>query len=53
MVVQLLTAKFGKLPESVESHIRLITREDELDRLSLRVLTANTLDEMSLNGTGQ
>jgi hypothetical protein len=34
----------------VVEKIKVITNEQELDRLSLRVLTANSLDEMGLNG---
>ncbi|MFQ6043245.1 MAG: DUF4351 domain-containing protein [Candidatus Poribacteria bacterium] len=45
-----LNAKFGALPEPVVQEIRAITSEQELDRLSLRVLTANSIDEMGLNG---
>jgi hypothetical protein len=34
----------------MEKQIRTINSEEELDQLSLRVLTANRLDEMGLNG---
>ena len=50
ILLQLLGAKFGQLPESVGEEIRAITNEQELDQLSLRILTANSLDEMGLNG---
>ena len=49
-LLQLLSAKFGQLPEFLNSRIRAITSEQELDRLSLRILTANSLDEMGLDG---
>ena len=46
MLLQLLNAKFGVLSEPVVQEIRAITSEQELNRLSLRVLTANSIDEM-------
>ncbi len=49
-LIQLLGAKFGILPASVEEKIRAITSEQELYQFSLRILTANSLDEMGLNG---
>ena len=45
-----LETKFGKLPVSVEERVRAMTSEQDLDRLSVRVLTANNLEEMDLNG---
>jgi len=50
ILLQQLSAKFGSLPESVDQQIRAITSEQELDELCLRILTANNLDEMGLNG---
>ena len=50
ILLQQLNAKFGQLPESVGEEIRAMTNEQELDQLSLRILTANSLDEMGLNG---
>ena len=50
LLLQLLNAKFGQLPESVVQKVRAITGEQELDKISLRVLTANSLAEMGLNG---
>ena len=50
ILLQQLSAKFGLLPESVVQEIRAITSEQELEQLGLRVLTANNLDEMGLNG---
>jgi len=49
-LLQLLNAKFGQLPALVDQKIRAITSEQELDRLGMRVLTANSLDEMGLDG---
>ena len=45
-----LSTKFGTLPEAVIQEIRAIISEQELDRLSLSILTANSLAEMGLNG---
>jgi len=50
ILLKQLNAKFGFLPESVVQEIRAITSEQELEQLGLRVLTANSLDEMGLNG---
>ena len=50
LILQLLSAKFGILPEFVRQKIGTITSEQKLNQLSLRVLTANNLDEMGLNG---
>ena len=50
LLLKLLNAKFGQLPESVDQKIRTIISEQKLDQLSLRVLTANSLNEMGLNG---
>jgi len=50
ILLQLLNAKFGTLPEPLVQEIRAITSEQELNRLSLRVLTANSIDEMGLDG---
>ena len=49
LLLQLLGTKFGNLPASVEKQIQAITSEEKLDQLSLRILTANSLDEMGLN----
>ena len=49
LLLQLLNAKFGELPASVGEKIRAITSEQKLNQLSLRILTANSLDEMGLN----
>ena len=53
VLIRQLRAKFGRLPRSAERQIRAITAEDELDQLCIRVLTANSLDEMGLNGVGR
>lgn len=48
LLLQQLQAKFGELPAYVEEQIQA-TRGEELDRLSLRILTADSLDEMGLD----
>ena len=50
LLLRQLAAKFGRLPEAVEYQIQRIADENELDRLSIRVLTANSLEEMELGG---
>ena len=50
ILIQLLDEKFGKIPESMKNQIREITDENLLDQLSLRILKANSLDEMGLDG---
>ena len=50
ILLQQLSAKFGGLSESVTQEIRAISSEQKLDELSLRILTADSLDEMGLNG---
>jgi hypothetical protein len=47
-VLRLLREKFGELPEQVETRVRSITDEAELDTLLGRVLSANSLAEMGL-----
>jgi hypothetical protein len=49
-LIQLLVAKFGELPQSVTDQIQGMTAEDELDQLGVRLLTAESLEEMGLNG---
>ena len=49
-LLQLLNAKFGTLPVLIDQRIREITSEQELEQLGMRVLTANSLDEMGLDG---
>ncbi len=53
ILIRQLKAKLGRLPRAAEREIRAMTNEDELDRLSLLVLTANSIDEMGLNGVGR
>ncbi len=49
-LIQLLVAKFGELPQSVTDQIQGMTAEAELDQLGVRLLTAESLEEMGLNG---
>ena len=50
LLIQLLATKFGALPESVTEQINGMTADEELDQLGIRLLTANSLEEMGLNG---
>jgi hypothetical protein len=49
-LIRLLVAKFGELPQSVTEQIHGMTTEEELDQLGIRLLTADSLEEMGLNG---
>ena len=49
-LIQLLVAKFGELPQSVTDQIQGMTADDELDQLGIHLLTAESLEEMGLNG---
>ena len=50
LLIQQLMAKFGDLPQSVTEQIHGMTTEEELDQLGIRILTAESLEEMGLNG---
>ena len=50
LLIQLLATKFGALPESVTEQIQGMTADEELDQLGIRLLTADSLEEMGLNG---
>ena len=50
LLIQLLATKFGELPQSVTEQINGMTADEELDQLGVRLLTANSLEEMGLNG---
>ena len=50
LLVELLVAKFGELPQSVTEQIHRMTREEEVDQLGIRLLTAASLEEMGLDG---
>ena len=47
-LLRLLRVKFGALPPSVEAQVQAIADEAQLDTLSERVLTANSLQDMGL-----
>jgi len=49
-LLQLLTTKFGPLPEHVKSRLDAMESLDELDDYLKRVLTATSLEEMELKG---
>ena len=50
ILIQQLMAKFGDLPQSVTEQIHGMTAEEELDQLGIHLLTAESLEEMGLNG---
>ncbi len=45
-----LTKKFGSLPQKTESRIEVLDSLEELDTYLDRVLTAETLEDMGLDG---
>ena len=49
-LIRLLATKFGELPQSVTEQIQGMTTDEELDQIGIRLLTANSLEEMGLNG---
>ena len=50
LLIQQLATKFGELPQSVTDQIQEMTTNEELDQLGIRLLTAESLEEMGLNG---
>ena len=50
ILIRLLAAKFGGIPQSVMDQIQGMTTNEELDQLGIRLLTAESLEEMGLNG---
>ena len=50
LLIRLLAAKFGELPQSVTDQIQGMTTNEELDQLGIHLLTAESLEEMGLNG---
>ena len=50
ILIRQLAAKFGEIPQSVMDQIQGVTADEELDQLGIRLLTAESLEEMGLNG---
>jgi len=50
ILIRLLAAKFGELPQSVTEQIHQMTADEELDQLGIHLLTAESLEDMGLNG---
>jgi hypothetical protein len=48
MLLHQMRLKFGELPEPILTKVEAIATETELDALSERILTANSLEEMGL-----
>jgi hypothetical protein len=47
-----LRTKFGELPQTVTDQVNALPSTEELEVLFDRILTARTLDEMGLSGSG-
>ena len=50
LLIRQLMAKFGELPQSVTDQIQGMTTDEELDQLGICLLTAESLEEIGLNG---
>ena len=50
LLIKQLMAKFGELPQPVTDQIQGMTTNEELDQLGIHLLTAESLEEMGLNG---
>jgi hypothetical protein len=50
LLIRLLATKFGEIPQSITDQIQGMTADEELDQLGVRLLTADSLEEMGLNG---
>jgi hypothetical protein len=49
VLLELMTARFGRLPREVRSQIEQITSAEELRKLARRVLRAKSLQEMGFH----
>ena len=48
MLLQQLTLRFGRLPKTVRSRVEQISSTQELEKLTRKVLTARSLEEMGI-----
>jgi flagellar biosynthesis/type III secretory pathway protein FliH len=48
MLLQQMTLRFGRLPKPVRSRVEQITSTQELEKLTRKVLSATSLEEMGL-----
>jgi predicted transposase/invertase (TIGR01784 family) len=48
MLLQQLTLRFGRLPKTVRSRVEQISSTQELEKLTRKVLTASSLEEMGI-----
>ena len=48
VLLEQMTARFGRLPREIRSQVEQITSAEELRRLARRVLRAKSLQEMGL-----
>jgi hypothetical protein len=49
MLLKQMTFRFGRLPEEVRSRVQQVTSTKELDRLTRKVLSASSLQDMGLS----
>jgi len=47
-ILEQMTVRFGRLPEEVRSQVEQITSEKELERLSRKILSAKSLEDMRI-----
>jgi len=47
-LLKLMTLRFGRLPKEARSRVERMTSDKELDRLTRKVLSANSLQDMGL-----
>jgi hypothetical protein len=50
LLIRLLATKFGEIPQSITDQIQGMTTDEELDQLGICLLTAESLEEIGLNG---
>jgi len=46
MLLKQMTSRFGRLPKEVRNRVQQTTSEKELERLSLKILSAKSLEDM-------
>ena len=53
ILYRMIREKFGRLPRHIRQRIEAIEEPDVLDELSVKLLTANTLEELGLDESGR
>ncbi len=51
LLLELLQERFGELPPVITDQVRAIESQDELTTLATKVLNAESLEDLGLNGT--